>query len=235
MKVTNNSGALQGINTPSGVVWLRPGQTLDVNVPEKIEDQDNPQYLKLLKTQHFGIEGVERKFSPTAAERTAALGAESALEAKRDGLSEEEVERLSDAQRMLDSANEDLENMTADRDRLQADLTTAAAKATELQGQLDTANEQVTSLIAERDSLKAQVDQLNQQLLDLQNPFKPGHLDQVTAGLDAKHKGSGSYSIFSGETEVLTGLKKVDIDEFDKLENDRQKTDWVNSRVAPAA
>lgn len=53
MKITNNSKALQGINARGGAVFLQPGETRDVDVPQ--EEMEGLKGLSFL-----GLEGVDR-------------------------------------------------------------------------------------------------------------------------------------------------------------------------------
>lgn len=69
MKITNNSEALQGINTVSGVVFLRPGETRDLDV--------NDVESALLRRHSFlsvEVEGTIEQFTaPGGKEEIAAL------------------------------------------------------------------------------------------------------------------------------------------------------------------
>lgn len=56
MKITNNSRAPQGVHSTTGLVFIEPGQTCDIDVAES--------YVERVKALPFlGIEGVARDFT----------------------------------------------------------------------------------------------------------------------------------------------------------------------------
>lgn len=56
MKITNNSRALQGVHSVTGLVFIEPGQTRDIDVA-------NEYVARVKSLPFFGIEGVERDLS----------------------------------------------------------------------------------------------------------------------------------------------------------------------------
>lgn len=60
MNVTNNSAALQGVHTETGVVYIRPGQTLDVKLSKEGE-----KLARRLKFLSFGGGDTKDDDKPT--------------------------------------------------------------------------------------------------------------------------------------------------------------------------
>lgn len=60
MRVTNNAAGLQGIHTTAGVVYLKPGETRDL-------DLDEMQVKQVIRLPFIALEGVERGSAMQAA------------------------------------------------------------------------------------------------------------------------------------------------------------------------
>lgn len=71
MKITNNSAAPQGIHAVSGLVWLKPKETKDMEL-------DEAQAKRVAELEFLSVEGKPGKASPAARSDGAALKAKDA-------------------------------------------------------------------------------------------------------------------------------------------------------------
>jgi hypothetical protein len=87
MKVTNNSKALQGVNTKSGVIYIAPGQSKDVEFTEEGAKQ-----AKRLTFLSLGAKAAKEQESASAFEAKHRGGGSYSIV---DGSGNEVVEKLS--------------------------------------------------------------------------------------------------------------------------------------------
>lgn len=200
-KVTNTTRATQafyvGKDDNVKKFVLTPGQTRD---DVELDEDD---VKRVGRVKGVLVEGYSDKQSPTLAE-----------------FNNPEV---------LQQVTAEIERLRARNSELDEELTTTAASVADLQQQIadrDAEIEQLKATLTERDAQQvvssSGTDGDSETSTDGDSEPEP----EIMTGLEAKHRGGGSYSVMQGDVEVVQKLNVDQKDEFNKLD-DAGKTKWV--------
>lgn len=201
VNITNRSAGRQGLNVGDARVWIAPGKTVDVQDERAIE--------RAKRIPGLEIEGFSR--SPTIRERSSGAP---------------EPERTEDGplQQQLDDLTASFEQQSLEFGTVQTQLGERNTRVEELEGQLKTANEELESLR----SLEAGfLEKMTTVMTSASSPLAGKSL----AGLNATHKGRGSYSVVNGDgEEIVEKLTKDQTDVFNAMTPVDQLV-WIDSQL----
>lgn len=217
-RITNRSGARQGVNTIEGRVMLAPGQSRDVVVDEN-------QLRRIRRLTFIDIEG--ERTTDRANQQSA--GGNSALEEQlRTAIAEsvtlqEELVREREASGPL---NERVQLLQQQVDGFAAERTALEERIAALEEDKAQLDSQLGSLVASRDDAVSAM----QQLLTKDGSALAG---KNLEGLHGKHKGRGSYSIVNAaDEEIVEKLTAEQSDAFDAMSPADQLL-WVDAQLTP--
>jgi hypothetical protein len=146
-------------------------------------------------------------------------------DAELEGLKSNPHVEVDGAQRARTQTLGDL-NASAGMEQPSADQTQREEYIAQLEDDLATARSETGSLRDANAQLESDLKAAQARVVELENAR-----DGVQAGMVARHKGGGQYSVFQDQTEVLGKMTKDQSDEFNKLPDDRAKTQWVKEHT----
>lgn len=207
VNVVNRSRGRQTLNGKDGTrVTFAPGEGRD------IDDEFVIERAKKIKT--FEIEGFSR--SKTLEQRTAELGSTREPEATDDGPLRQQLEDL----------EQNFANQSEELNVANTNLASKNTRIEELEGQLQSQGQELEGLRSENAGF---LGKLQAVMTSASSPYAGRSLQ----GLNAKHKGRGSYAVVNdADEDVVESLTKDQSDEFNAL-SDIDKLVWVDAQWTP--